>query len=77
MPDDSGHTITTAGHMYTYMPVSMHAGPAFSLIGQSLEFYVLATSKLISGRVSTYKRVHFWQPYNAAPLADQATSTLT
>ena len=36
-----------------------------------LEFYVLATSKVISGRVPTCDSVHSWRFYSAATLGDQ------
>ena len=40
-------------------------------------FYILATSKVISGRVQTYDSVHSWQLYSAASLGHQAASTMT
>ena len=46
-------------------------------VGWLLEFYILATSKVISGWVLTYDSAHSWQLYNAVPLGDQATSTMT
>ena len=42
-----------------------------------LLFYVLSTSKVISGWVPTCDRTHPWQLYSAAPLGNQATSTMT
>ena len=42
-----------------------------------LFFYILATSKAISGRVPTCDSVHSWQPYSAAPLGNQVVSTMT
>ena len=38
--------------------------------------YVLAISKVISGRVLTSDSAHSWQLYSAAPLWNQATSTM-
>ena len=46
-------------------------------IGWLLEFYALATSKVILGQVMTCASVHSWRLYSAAPLGDQATSTMT
>ena len=37
-----------------------------------LGFYILATSKGISGRVTTRNSVHSWQLYSAIPLGDKA-----
>ena len=42
-----------------------------------LLFSILATSKIISGRVLTCDCEHSWHFYSAAPQEDQATSTLT
>ena len=42
-----------------------------------LLFYVLATSKVISGWVPTCDSAHSWRLYGAAPLEDQAISTMT
>ena len=42
-----------------------------------LEFYSLATSRVITGQVPTYDNVHSWHIYSAAPLGDQATRTRT
>ena len=42
-----------------------------------LEVYILATSKVISGRVPTCDSAHSWRIYSAAPLGDQVTSTMT
>ena len=50
---------------------------AVNLMDVCLLSYVLATSKVISGRVSTCDSVHSWQLYSAAWLGDQATSTMT
>ena len=36
-----------------------------------------ATAKVISGQVPTCNSVHLWQLYSAAPLENQATSTMT
>ena len=41
-----------------------------------LEFYVLATSKVISGWVLTCDSVHSWWLYSDSPLGDQATHTM-
>ena len=43
----------------------------------SLLFYALATSKAISGRIPTCDSAHSWSLYSAAPMGDQATSTMT
>ena len=43
--------------------------------GWLLEFYILATSEIISGL--TCVRAHSWQLYSAAPVGNQATSTRT
>ena len=43
----------------------------------SLEFYILLTSKVISGRVQTCNSVHSWWFYSAAPLSHQAANTMT
>ena len=48
-----------------------------SVIGCLLEFYVLATYMVISGRVRTLDNAHSLGLYRAAPLADQATSNMT
>ena len=42
-----------------------------------LLFYVIATSKVISGQVPTGDSAHSWWLYSAALLRHQATSTLT
>ena len=47
------------------------------LIGWLLEFYVLETCRVISSRVPTYDSEHWWQLYSAAPLWNQAASTMT
>ena len=41
-----------------------------------LFFYVLATSKVISGRVLTCDSAHSWELYSAASVGNQATSTM-
>ena len=41
-----------------------------------VEFYVLETSKVISGRVPTCDSAQSWQLYHAAQLGDQAFSTM-
>ena len=46
------------------------------LVGWLVEFYMLATSTVISGRVPTYDIGHSWWHYSAAPLGNQATSTM-
>ena len=40
-------------------------------------FYVLATSKFISGQIPSCESVHSWQLYRAAPLGNQAISIMT
>ena len=45
--------------------------------GWLLEFYVLATSNFISGQPPTCDGVHSWWLHSAAPLGDQAASTMT
>ena len=42
-----------------------------------LLFYVLETSKVISGRAPTCDSVHAWQLYSAASLRNQAAGTMT
>ena len=39
-------------------------------------FYVLATSTVISGRVSTCHSAHSWWLYSAAPMGNQTTGTM-
>ena len=51
------------------------ACPAVDKPRYPLLFYVLATSKLISGRVLTCNSARSWWLYSTAPLEDQATST--
>ena len=46
-------------------------------IGWLLEFYILATSKVISGLVPICHRVHSWLLCNAAQLGNQITGTMT
>ena len=51
---------------------------AVGLAGSFLQFYVLATCKLISGRVPICNMcTHSWWLHRAAPLGDQATSSMT
>ena len=40
-----------------------------------LDFYILATSKLISEGLLICGSAHSWQMYSGAPLGDQATNT--
>ena len=47
------------------------------IIGWLLEFYILATCKVISGQVKTCNSAYSWCRYSAAQLENQATSTLT
>ena len=42
-----------------------------------LEFYILATSKVISGRAPTCDSANSWGLYNRGPLRDEATRTMT
>ena len=42
-----------------------------------LEVCILATYRVISGRVTIYDNVHSWWLYSAAPLGDKATCTIT
>ena len=42
-----------------------------------LEFYALATSKVVSGWVLTCDSAHSWSVYSAGPLCDEATSNMT
>ena len=44
--------------------------------GWLLLVYVLATSKVISGRVPTCDSAQSWRLYNTAPLGDQAVSIM-
>ena len=46
-------------------------------IGWLWGFYILATSKVISGRVPTCDSAHSLLLYSAAPLRDQAAGTMT
>ena len=46
------------------------------LVDWFLEYSVLATFRVISGWVLTCESAHSWQLYSAAPLGDQATSTV-
>ena len=46
-------------------------------VGRLLEFSVLATSWVISGRGPTCDSVHSSRLYGAIPLGDQATCTVT
>ena len=46
------------------------------MIGRVWEFYILATSKVISGQVPTYDKVHFWGFYSAAPLRIHTIGTI-
>ena len=41
-----------------------------------LEFYVLSTSKVVSGWVPTFDSVYSWRLNSAVPEGDQATSTM-
>ena len=41
------------------------------------EFYVLATTMVISEQPTTCDSAHSWQHYRAATLRDQAVSTMT
>ena len=41
-----------------------------------LEFYILATFKVLSGRVTTCGSVYSWCLYSVAPLGDWATNTM-
>ena len=45
--------------------------------GAYLLFYVLATSKVISGQVLSYDSAHSWQVYSGATLGNEAVSTMT
>ena len=42
-----------------------------------LLFYILATSRFISGWVPTFGNAHSWWLYTAAPLGNQAISTIS
>ena len=42
-----------------------------------LEFYILATSKVVSGWIPTCDSVHSCALYSAAPLENEAASTMT
>ena len=46
------------------------------LVACLLEFYLLATSNFISGRVLACYRAHLWRCYIASPLGAQGTSTM-
>ena len=41
-----------------------------------LLFYILATSKVISGRIVTYCSAHSWRLYSAVSLGHQAADTM-
>ena len=47
------------------------------VVGWLLEFYVLATSKVISGEVQICDSAHLWQLYSAVLLRDHAARTMT
>ena len=49
----------------------------YGLVGWLLEFYILATYRVISGWVPTCDSVHSWQLYIAALLGNQAADTMT
>ena len=46
-------------------------------IGWLLEFYILATPRVISGWLPTCDSAQSWPLYSAAPLGNQAASTMT
>ena len=48
----------------------------YRLVGWLLEFYILATSKVISGSVPTCDIAQSWWLYNAGPLGIQAACTM-
>ena len=48
---------------------------AIFLLGRSVIFYTLATSKVIPGRIPPWDSVHSCWLYSAAPLGEQATSS--
>ena len=52
-------------------------GDAMLMMIDCLLFCVLATSKVISGRVPTCDNAHSWRLYSAAQLGNQAVSTMT
>ena len=56
--------------------VESNLGKGFGF-GWLLEFYVLATSNVISGWVPTFDSAHSWRLYSAVPLGNQATSIMT
>ena len=74
------HLPNITGHR-TYMPnVNRIENGPDSIVGTFvclLFLYVLATSMVISGWVPTFDSAHAWCLYSAAPLRDQAASTMT
>ena len=48
-----------------------------NMVGWLLEFYVLATSKAISGQVLTWDSTHSWWLYSASTQGEQAAGTMT
>ena len=56
---------------------SLHWPFRLGLFVYLLLFYILATSKVISGQVLTYNSAHSWWLYSAASLENQGTNTMT
>ena len=55
-----------------------HNGKIPQLVSWLVDFYVMASSKVISRRVQTYGHIdssHPWRLYNAVPLGNQITCT--
>ena len=48
-----------------------------NFFGGFLLFYILAISKVTSGWAQTCDSAHSWLFYSAAPLGNQATSTMS
>ena len=74
----TGRQPETYGSMKCYLSIRIMLLRGISGHGVCLLlFYVLATSKVISGRLPTYDSAHSWRLYSVAPLENQASSTMT
>ena len=66
------HTSTNRIHL-----AFSYTGHLHRTVDWLLEFYVVATSKIISGWALTCDSAHLWRLYSAVPLGDQAISIVT
>ena len=57
--------------LYIHICIYLHVACCLLL------FYILASSKVISGRVLTWDSTHLWRLNSAATLGNQPTSTMT